>query len=143
MTSCAPPSSRDSRPAARLVRGWCGWAKDKPLSILQLDPADRAVLRIAAALSLREEARPRSQMIAEIERGGHRHCIVCHMARTQRRRAAVVDAAPRHLGACSWRRRGGGDSPVQTPCGVTREPGMRSFGNIRPTPHAAICERLL
>lgn len=23
------------------------WAKDKPLSILQLDPADRAVLRIA------------------------------------------------------------------------------------------------
>ncbi|KAK2586040.1 hypothetical protein KPH14_012042 [Odynerus spinipes] len=24
------------------------WAKDKPLSILQLDPADRAVLRIAA-----------------------------------------------------------------------------------------------
>ncbi|CAK9830263.1 hypothetical protein ANTRET_LOCUS7459 [Anthophora retusa] len=24
------------------------WVKDKPLSILQLDPADRAVLRIAA-----------------------------------------------------------------------------------------------
>jgi hypothetical protein len=26
------------------------WAKDKPLSILQLDPADRAVLRIAGKL---------------------------------------------------------------------------------------------
>lgn len=26
------------------------WAKDKPLSILQLDPADRAVLRIAGEL---------------------------------------------------------------------------------------------
>lgn len=26
------------------------WAKDKPLSILQLDPADRAVLRIAGWL---------------------------------------------------------------------------------------------
>lgn len=26
------------------------WAKDKPLSILQLDPADRAVLRIAGML---------------------------------------------------------------------------------------------
>ncbi|EDW47783.1 GM20245 [Drosophila sechellia] len=29
------------------------WAKDKPLSILQLDPADRAVLRIAAILHRR------------------------------------------------------------------------------------------
>ncbi|OWR40885.1 microtubule-actin cross-linking factor 1 like protein [Danaus plexippus plexippus] len=29
------------------------WAKDKPLSILQLDPADRAVLRIAGKLSLK------------------------------------------------------------------------------------------
>lgn len=28
------------------------WAKDKPLSILQLDPADRAVLRIAGWLDL-------------------------------------------------------------------------------------------
>lgn len=28
------------------------WAKDKPLSILQLDPADRAVLRIAGKPSL-------------------------------------------------------------------------------------------
>lgn len=27
------------------------WAKDKPLSILQLDPADRAVLRIAGTLN--------------------------------------------------------------------------------------------
>lgn len=27
------------------------WAKDKPLSILQLDPADRAVLRIAGKSS--------------------------------------------------------------------------------------------
>lgn len=27
------------------------WAKDKPLSILQLDPADRAVLRIAGEIS--------------------------------------------------------------------------------------------
>lgn len=27
------------------------WAKDKPLSILQLDPADRAVLRIAGELA--------------------------------------------------------------------------------------------
>lgn len=27
------------------------WAKDKPLSILQLDPADRAVLRIAGEYS--------------------------------------------------------------------------------------------
>lgn len=27
------------------------WAKDKPLSILQLDPADRAVLRIAGECS--------------------------------------------------------------------------------------------
>lgn len=27
--------------------GLMEWAKDKPLSILQLDPADRAVLRIA------------------------------------------------------------------------------------------------
>lgn len=27
------------------------WAKDKPLSILQLDPADRAVLRIAGEVS--------------------------------------------------------------------------------------------
>lgn len=27
------------------------WAKDKPLSILQLDPADRAVLRIAGDLN--------------------------------------------------------------------------------------------
>jgi len=27
------------------------WAKDKPLSILQLDPADRAVLRIAGKLN--------------------------------------------------------------------------------------------
>lgn len=27
------------------------WAKDKPLSILQLDPADRAVLRIAGKYS--------------------------------------------------------------------------------------------
>lgn len=27
------------------------WAKDKPLSILQLDPADRAVLRIAGRCS--------------------------------------------------------------------------------------------
>lgn len=27
------------------------WAKDKPLSILQLDPADRAVLRIAGNVS--------------------------------------------------------------------------------------------
>lgn len=26
------------------------WAKDKPLSVLQLDPADRAVLRIAGML---------------------------------------------------------------------------------------------
>ncbi|EFX86425.1 hypothetical protein DAPPUDRAFT_97928 [Daphnia pulex] len=26
------------------------WARDKPLSILQLDPADRAVLRIAAGV---------------------------------------------------------------------------------------------
>lgn len=26
------------------------WARDKPLSILQLDPADRAVLRIAGKL---------------------------------------------------------------------------------------------
>lgn len=26
------------------------WAKDKPLSILQLDPADRAVLKIAGKL---------------------------------------------------------------------------------------------
>lgn len=26
------------------------WAKDKPLSILQLDPADRAVLRIAGTV---------------------------------------------------------------------------------------------
>ncbi|GBP20847.1 hypothetical protein EVAR_80664_1 [Eumeta japonica] len=26
------------------------WAKDKPLSILQLDPADRAVLRIAGSV---------------------------------------------------------------------------------------------
>ncbi|CAD0205087.1 unnamed protein product [Chrysodeixis includens] len=29
------------------------WAKDKPLSILQLDPADRAVLRIAGWLHSR------------------------------------------------------------------------------------------
>lgn len=29
------------------------WAKDKPLSILQLDPADRAVLRIAGELMAR------------------------------------------------------------------------------------------
>lgn len=29
------------------------WAKDKPLSILQLDPADRAVLRIAGQLPFR------------------------------------------------------------------------------------------
>ncbi|KFB47416.1 hypothetical protein ZHAS_00015665 [Anopheles sinensis] len=29
------------------------WAKDKPLSILQLDPADRAVLRIAVSNSVR------------------------------------------------------------------------------------------
>lgn len=28
------------------------WAKDKPLSILQLDPADRAVLRIAGEWTL-------------------------------------------------------------------------------------------
>lgn len=28
------------------------WAKDKPLSILQLDPADRAVLRIAGKFKL-------------------------------------------------------------------------------------------
>ena len=28
------------------------WAKDKPLSILQLDPADRAVLRIAGMWNL-------------------------------------------------------------------------------------------
>lgn len=28
------------------------WAKDKPLSILQLDPADRAVLKIAGELWL-------------------------------------------------------------------------------------------
>lgn len=28
------------------------WAKDKPLSILQLDPADRAVLRIAGKILL-------------------------------------------------------------------------------------------
>lgn len=28
------------------------WAKDKPLSILQLDPADRAVLRIAGKIIL-------------------------------------------------------------------------------------------
>ena len=27
------------------------WAKDKPLSILQLDPADRAVLKIAGEMS--------------------------------------------------------------------------------------------
>lgn len=28
------------------------WAKDKPLSILQLDPADRAVLRIAGMCAI-------------------------------------------------------------------------------------------
>lgn len=28
------------------------WAKDKPLSILQLDPADRAVLKIAGKLKV-------------------------------------------------------------------------------------------
>jgi len=28
------------------------WAKDKPLSILQLDPADRAVLRIAGKYNI-------------------------------------------------------------------------------------------
>ena len=28
------------------------WAKDKPLSILQLDPADRAVLKIAGKVKL-------------------------------------------------------------------------------------------
>lgn len=28
------------------------WAKDKPLSILQLDPADRAVLKIAGMMNL-------------------------------------------------------------------------------------------
>lgn len=28
------------------------WAKDKPLSILQLDPADRAVLRIAGKFNV-------------------------------------------------------------------------------------------
>ncbi|KAJ6645287.1 hypothetical protein Bhyg_00491, partial [Pseudolycoriella hygida] len=31
------------------------WAKDKPLSILQLDPADRAVLRIAVSFECFEE----------------------------------------------------------------------------------------
>jgi len=31
------------------------WAKDKPLSILQLDPADRAVLRIAGNFYLSNE----------------------------------------------------------------------------------------
>lgn len=30
------------------------WAKDKPLSILQLDPADRAVLRIAGKFAVDE-----------------------------------------------------------------------------------------
>lgn len=30
------------------------WAKDKPLSILQLDPADRAVLRIAGEFAVDE-----------------------------------------------------------------------------------------
>uniref|UniRef100_A0A182P545 Uncharacterized protein n=1 Tax=Anopheles epiroticus TaxID=199890 RepID=A0A182P545_9DIPT len=30
------------------------WAKDKPLSILQLDPADRAVLRIAGVPTTQE-----------------------------------------------------------------------------------------
>lgn len=30
------------------------WAKDKPLSILQLDPADRAVLRIAGKFMKRK-----------------------------------------------------------------------------------------
>lgn len=30
------------------------WAKDKPLSILQLDPADRAVLRIAGEFPVDE-----------------------------------------------------------------------------------------
>lgn len=30
------------------------WAKDKPLSILQLDPADRAVLRIAGKFTVDE-----------------------------------------------------------------------------------------
>lgn len=29
------------------------WAKDKPLSILQLDPADRAVLKIAGKSLIR------------------------------------------------------------------------------------------
>ncbi|GIY19623.1 hypothetical protein CDAR_274212 [Caerostris darwini] len=33
------------------------WMKDKPLSILQLDPADRAVLRIAEAYSFYMEFR--------------------------------------------------------------------------------------
>lgn len=32
------------------------WAKDKPLSILQLDPADRAVLRIAGECFVRQSS---------------------------------------------------------------------------------------
>lgn len=37
------------------------WARDKPLSILQLDPADRAVLRIAGKIVIYNHSEPRSR----------------------------------------------------------------------------------
>lgn len=43
------------------------WAKDKPLSILQLDPADRAVLRIAGELFYRFLVIPCEPCVTSIE----------------------------------------------------------------------------
>lgn len=47
------------------------WAKDKPLSILQLDPADRAVLRIAGERKCEEKEKEMHEKCLSLQKWKH------------------------------------------------------------------------
>ncbi|KAG8249067.1 hypothetical protein J6590_027825 [Homalodisca vitripennis] len=63
------------------------WAKDKPLSILQLDPADRAVLRIAGLRKHKIVA----DIAGEWPADSATECRLTEIIYGSSRRAAVAD----------------------------------------------------